>query len=571
MRGAILIVDDEETLRFTFQSLLSAEGHQVRTASDFREAVEALDQESFDLVLADIVLPGRSGIDVLEEVKARGLSCPVVMITGYPTVDTAAQAVRLGAFDYLPKPVRRDHLLRAVNQALRHKELMDRQSVLEAESHRYRSHLEAIFRSVHDGIITVDPQQVVTEANQAAERICGFARERLLGLPFDQSLAGCAKFCGRALEQTLTKRTPVIDQHLECDNASGEHRSVTVNTTPLLDRDGDFLGAVLLLRDVTRLAELEKELDQRRRFHKLVGQSPQMQEVYRLLEDLAEFEASVLILGESGTGKELVAEAIHFLGPRREKPMVKVNCSALAENLLESELFGHVRGAFTGAVKDKPGRFELADGGTILLDEIGDLSPAIQLKLLRVLQEKEIERVGEARTRKVDVRIITATNHDLAQLVAQGRFREDLYYRLKVVEVKLPPLRQRREDISLLSEHFIAKFNQRYHKNVQGGTPDFSQALLRYHWPGNVRELEHAIEHSFVLCRGGLLTETDLPPEIRSNPSGEAPLEQGQALDEREELLQVLQAVKWNKAAAARRMGISRQTLYRKLSKHQVG
>ena len=571
MRGAILIIDDEETLRFTFQSLLSAEGHLVRTASDFNEAVKALDQESFDLVLADIVLPGRSGIDVLEEVKSRGLTCPVVMITGYPTVDTAAQAVRLGAFDYLPKPVRRDHLVRAVNQALRHKELIDRQAVLEAESHRYRSHLEAIFRSVHDGIITVDPRQVVTEANQAAERICGFDRDQLMGQPFDQALGGCAQMCGRALATTLSKRSPVIDLHLECDNAVGEHRTVTVNTAPLLGRHGDFLGAVLLLRDVTRLSELEKELDQRRRFHKLVGQSPQMQQVYRLLEDLAEFEATVLIRGESGTGKELVAEAIHFLGPRRDKPLVKVTCSALAENLLESELFGHVRGAFTGAVKDKPGRFELADGGTVLLDEIGDISPAIQLKLLRVLQEKEIERVGEARTRKVDVRIITATNQDLAQLVAQGRFREDLYYRLKVVEVKLPPLRQRREDIPLLSDHFISKFNQRYHKNVQGGSPEFAQALLRYSWPGNVRELEHAIEHSFVLSRSTLLTETDLPAEVRSGPLEAEISSSGPTPDERGELLQVLHEVKWNKAAAARRLGVSRQTLYRKLAKYQVG
>ena len=274
------------------------------------------------------------------------------------------------------------------------------------------------------------------------------------------------------------------------------------------------MGAVLVIRDITLLRDLERELRERHQFQNIIGRSKKMQDTYRLLEDLANLETTVLITGESGTGKELVARALHYSGQRAFKPFVTVSCSALAESLLESELFGHVRGAFTGAIRDKQGRFQAANGGTILLDEIGDISPLIQLKLLRVLQEKEIERVGESTPQKVDVRVIACTNKDLKEKVRRGEFRQDLYYRLKVVEVSLPPLRDRLEDLPLLVDHFCHSFNERFKKNIEGISNEVLGKFMDYPWPGNVRELEHVMEHAFVLCHGGVITLEHLPSEI---------------------------------------------------------
>ena len=288
---------------------------------------------------------------------------------------------------------------------------------------------------------------------------------------------------------------------------------------------------------------------------------------------MAGSSASVLILGESGTGKELVARAIHYNSPRANGPFVAVHCSALVETLLESELFGHVKGAFTGATYTKVGRFELADRGTIFLDEIGEISPAIQLKLLRVLQEKEFERVGESKPHRVDVRVVAATNKDLWGLVREGRFRDDLYYRLKVVTIDLPPLRERRDDIPLLAEHFVEKFNREMGKKILGGTKEAMAALMAYSWPGNIRELENSIEHAFVLCKGRWFTLEDLPPEIaKSEPSDPTVVAEPPADEDAERLriLETLKAAGDRPTEAARRLGISRTTLWRKLKKFQI-
>ncbi len=567
----ILIIDDEETLRLVFRGFLEAVGHQVITAGEYEAALAALDEGEFDVILADIVLVGASGMDLLKEVKSRGLATPVVMVTGHPSVENASQAVRLGAFDYLAKPVRREALLKVVRQALRHKALLDERARLEARSERYYSHLEAIFRSVAEGIVAVDSELKVTQANQAAEAICGFRGAEATGRVWGEMALDCSLACRKVLSLALQGRVPVKRQRLTCFSSEGRQQLVVANATPLQDKAGRHLGAVLVMRDITRLAQLERELEERRGFHRLVGSSPAMQRVYRLLEDLAETEATVLITGESGTGKELVAEALHFSGPRREGPLVKVNCSALAEGLLESELFGHVRGAFTGAFKDKAGRFELAHGGTLLLDEVGDISPRIQLKLLRVLQEKEFERVGEVRPRRVDVRIIACTNQDLRAKVARGEFRQDLYYRLKVVEVSLPPLRERRGDIPLLTEYFIARFREQYGKDIRGASPEFLARLLGYRWPGNVRELEHALEHAFVLCRGRLLEPRHLPAELNPNADEGAGQAESRLQRQRRELQETLERCRWNKARAARELGISRQTLYRRLKRYGLG
>jgi transcriptional regulator with PAS, ATPase and Fis domain len=289
--------------------------------------------------------------------------------------------------------------------------------------------------------------------------------------------------------------------------------------------------------------------------------------VYSLIEALANVQTTVLVTGESGTGKELVAEALHYLGARGSKPLVKVNCSALPENLLESELFGHVKGAFTGAVRDKVGRFQRADGGTIFLDEIGELSPKIQLELLRVLQEREFERVGDSAPIKVDVRVVAATNRNLQEKVKLGHFREDFYYRLKVVEVNLPPLRERREDISLLVDHFLKSFNQKFGKDITALSRDVHQLFAVHPWPGNVRQLEHTLEHGFVLCRGSVITVEDLPFDFAPANVSEAVLP-GAAPTDADAIRQALEKTAWNKARAARLLGIDRKTLYRKMQKY---
>lgn len=298
-----------------------------------------------------------------------------------------------------------------------------------------------------------------------------------------------------------------------------------------------------------------------------------MQDLYRLLEDLADLDTTVLITGESGTGKELVARALHYSGRRALKPFVTVNCSALTESLLESELFGHVKGAFTGAIRNKQGRFQVADGGTILLDEIGDISPLIQLKLLRVLQEKVIERVGETSPIKVDVRVIACTNKDLKEKVKKGEFRQDLYYRLKVVEISLPPLRERLEDLPLLTDHFLRMFNKKFNKNILGLDHAVLERFMHYPWPGNVRELEHVMEHAFVLCKRESIGLEHLPPEIKDydrihtvtfgkgiGRGGVTP----------QILKEILHKTDGNKAKAARMLGISRKTLYRLIERHSL-
>ena len=506
--GKILVIDDEEGIRFTFQSFLSKEGHEVVTAEDYDAALKALSSNEFDLIFADIILGKYTGIDILREIKNRNLRCPVIMITGQPDIETAAQSVRLGAFDYVAKPVVKEALLRLTNLALGHKALAD-------EKEKYRRNLEAIFRSVTDAIVTVDNEMRVIEANDATRSICGIDPKEISGKKVGDCLSWCNKSCIKVLMDTLKGNKTIKEYRVECGQQNRPRQVVVLSSSPLVDSDNRSLGAVLVIRDITRLNALEQELKERYQFHNIIGKSGKMQGVYRLLENLADSETTVLIDGESGTGKELAAEALHYSGVRTSKPLVKVNCSALAENLLESELFGHVKGAFTGAIKDKEGRFEAANHGTIFLDEIGDLSPGLQVKFLRVLQEKEFERVGDNTPIKVDVRVIAATNQDLREKVRRGEFREDLYYRLKVVKVSLPPLRERPEDIPLLVDHFCKSYNKKLKKNIRGVSDQVLRTFMYYPWPGNVPELMHAIEHAYILGQDPAITVDDLPSEIR--------------------------------------------------------
>jgi transcriptional regulator with PAS, ATPase and Fis domain len=295
-----------------------------------------------------------------------------------------------------------------------------------------------------------------------------------------------------------------------------------------------------------------------------------MQELYTRIEALAETDTTVLIAGESGTGKELVADAIHFSGSRALKPFVKVNCAALSEHLLESELFGHVAGAFTGAVKAKVGRFELANGGTIFLDEIGDLTSALQLKFLRVLQEREFERVGDTKPVKIDVRVIAATNANLGEKMRQGLFREDLYYRLNVMEMNLPALTQRIEDIPLLVSHFCEKFNTKFNRNVQGVSDQVMRLFVNYTWPGNVRELENVLERSFILCNSDTITTDHISLQLKDAAAVDETVESMECAASREQILDALEKTKWNRTKAAQLLGISRRTFYRKLKEFEL-
>jgi len=561
---AILVIDDEESIRFTFKSFLEDEGYRVILAGNFEEGISQFTEHGIDIVFLDILLAGKSGLEVLREIKARGSLAPVIMITGAPSIDTATEALRLGAYDYIPKPIRQEMLLRVAKMAARHKRLVD-------ENEENRANLDAIFRSAKDGIISVDNNLTVTEINNAVTDICGYMREAALGKSFDKLEHDCNLKCAGLLRETLKNNEYCEMNNLACEHSLRQGQVVSLVSTPLVDGKGVFRGALLMIKDETRLFQLEEDLKVREKCYNIVGKSEEMLLLYDLIESLAHVDTTVLITGESGTGKELVAEAIHYRGVRHDKPFMKINCSALSENLLESELFGHVKGAFTGAVKDKAGRFEKANGGTILLDEIGDISPRMQLRLLRVLQEGEFERVGESGVRKVDVRVLAATNCDLRQKIKTGDFREDLFYRLKVVEIKLPPLRKRKEDIPLLTRNFINKYNKKFMKNISSVSDEVMEAFMIYSWPGNIRELEHVMEHAFILCRDyckdTVIDFHHLPGELREN-NEDAPA--GLEKDERQTIIDALEKASWNKAKAARFLGISRSTIHRKVLIYKI-
>lgn len=563
MKERILIVDDEENIRFTLENFLLEKEYEVTTAGNYQEALVGLDRADFDVIFADIFLGvGETGIGLLKEVRGRSLCTPVIMFTGSPGAETAAEAVRLGAFDYLPKPILKDAFLRITDRAIRHKLLVE-------EKERYRLNLEAIFSSVKDAIITVDEELHVLEANEASKDICNITRIDI-GTSFSVLSKQCNKQCYHALADTVTNKQSVEIHRLECGHILRPQQVVSVTTYPLVSNKGLFSGAILVVNDETQLVTLECELKERHQFHHIIGKNDSMQEIYSLIENLADVQSTILITGESGTGKELISEAIHYKGERRRKPFVKVNCSALSEHLLESELFGHVKGAFTGATHDRMGRFQKAEGGTIFLDEIGDVSSKTQLQLLRVLQDKEFERVGDSTPVKVDVRIITATNQDIQDKIKRGGFRQDLYYRLKVVEISLPPLRERRDDIPLLIAHFLHKFNRKLQKNIMNISSEVQNLFMNYQWPGNIRELEHSIEHAFIVCHQSIITMEHLPLTMKKHFGTEAVLPEQTPSSEKQLLILALEKTAWSRTKAAKLVGLSRSTFYRKLEEHHI-
>lgn len=453
----ILVVDDDAAHRRMLEAVLTEEGYRLVSVEDGDEAVAAVADRFYDLVLMDVRMARMDGLTAQAEIHRRSPGIPIIVMTAYASVGTAVEALKAGAYDYLTKPLDVEELKLLVEKALRHRRLEDENRNL---------------------------------------------RERLA------------------------------------------------------DRSG---------------------------FDRIVGRSPAMRKVFETASLVAPSDATVLILGESGTGKGLIAEAIHENSERRERPFVPVNCAALPETLLESELFGHERGAFTGAAAKKPGRFRQAHTGTMFLDEIGELAPATQAKLLRVLQEQRFEPLGAAATVTVDVRIIAATNRDLEAEIAAGRFREDLFYRLNVVTVEMPPLRDRPEDILPLADRFLAGFAEKNKRRMTGFTPRAADLLMRYDWPGNVRELENAVERAVILARGERIVPEDLPDAVRAadpepapeggelNPASDAP-PVGRSLKEmeRQMILQTLEEVEGNRTRAAEILGISRRTLQNKLKVYGI-
>lgn len=444
----IFVVDDEESHRMMLRAHLEEEGFEVVEASDGQEAVDRIKDKFFDLVLIDIRMPKMDGMEALRQIKKITSAIPVIIMTAYGSINSAIEALKSGAEDYLTKPLDIDELLIKVHRALRFKQL-EEENLLN--------------------------------------------RERL-GTRFD--------------------------------------------------------------------------------FSSIIGRSSKMKELFETLSMVAPTEATVLLLGESGTGKEIVANAIHQNSEKRERPYVKVNCAALPETLLESELFGHEKGAFTGALYKKKGRFELADGGTIFLDEIGEMSLLTQTKILRVLQEMEFEAVGGTKTVQVNVRIIAATNKHLEEEIKEGKFREDLYYRLNVVPITIPPLRERREDIPILVEHFLGIYSKKNKRTIRGFEPGAIDAFIRYPWLGNVRELENIVERTVIMCRRDTITVDDLPPAIAGSEQkeGESEFVIGSSLRELEKdaIWRTLRYTEGNRTKTATILGITRKTLQNKIKEYQL-
>lgn len=426
---------------------------------------------------------------------------------------------------------------------------------------------DVILDSINEGVFTVTPDWRITSFNRAAERITGVSRKHAVGRACCDVFRAtiCEKSC--ALRRTFTTGKPVINATASILNCAGRFVPIRLSTALLHDAAGKIVGGVETFQDLSQVDQLRKQLQASYRFEDIVGRGPTMKRLFEILPLAAESDSTVLIEGPSGTGKELFARALHNLSPRGKQRFVAVNCAALPDTLLESELFGHLAGAFTDAKKNKPGRFQLAHGGTIFLDEIGDVSPAMQIRLLRVLQERVVEPLGGVSPVPVNVRVLAATNKDLQALVHRGDFREDLYYRIQVIRLRLPTLKQRREDIPLLIDHILNKQSRLRGQDLPHVTDEAMACLMRHDYPGNVRELENILEQALVLSRGGPITPPHLPPEL--HPFSREPLAFSQAmpLQEMERMMidQALLRSKGKRGQAARELGINPSTLYRKI------
>jgi PAS domain S-box-containing protein len=443
--------------------------------------------------------------------------------------------------------------------------------------------VDLILGNIAEGVFTVDRQFHITFFNQAAENITGFSKNEVIGKPCADIFRTpiCSQDC--PLRQSLRTGQTVKNFEINILTRHNRAQPISVCTAPLIDPQGNFLGGVETFRDMSSIKELRREISNRYTFRDIISKNARLRQIFETLPNIAQTDATILIQGRSGTGKELFATAIHNISPRSAGPLIKVNCGALPESLIESELFGYVKGAFTDARTNRLGRFQAAHEGTIFLDEVGELPLSVQVKLLRVLEHKEFEPLGSDTTIKVDVRIVAATNRDLEHLVAEGKFREDLFYRLNVILIRLPELCERSEDIPLLVEHFIERFNHHMGREIHGIDPDAMALLARYPFPGNVRELENVLEHAYIVTRGPNIVVDDLPNFIvegRQRVAKTPKRIEGGLLDgswspvasrsDRQRLIECLEAHYWSIPRAAEALGVHRTTLWRKVKKLNI-
>jgi PAS domain S-box-containing protein len=426
-----------------------------------------------------------------------------------------------------------------------------------------------IMECISDGVFTIDAEKRITSFNRAAAVITGFTPQEAIGhFCFDVFRADiCEKNC--ALDRTLVSQSPQINLPARIIGKNGEPRAIRLSTAILRNEAGEVVGAVETFRDVSELETLRRVADRRFTPEDIVGRAPRIEEIFSFLPDIAASESAVIIQGPTGAGKEIIARAIHQLSPRQKGPFVALNCAALPDTLLESELFGYVRGAFTGATRDKPGRFQAAHGGTLFLDEIANTSLKFQADLLRVLEEGRVTPLGGTRVARVDVRIVAASNADLYAMARAGTFRQDLYYRLNVVKIALPALQERKQDIPLLVDHFIRRFNLRKDRDIQGVTAAALHRLMNHPFPGNVRELENIIEYAFIRCKGSVIDLDHLPPDLLLPPPNSIANQLSDVQrNEAETIRAMLQRHPESRPDAACALGMSRTTLWRKMKRY---
>ena len=443
-----------------------------------------------------------------------------------------------------------------------------------------KTHSEIILDSIADGVFTVDMNWNIMTFNNAAEKITGIRRQEAIGAKCYEVFSSDMCESGCFLRKTMATRQKILGQNVNIKTRAGKIIPISVNTALLMNPNGTLLGGVETFRDCQETELLKKQIKKSYTFHDIIGKSSKVQVILKVLPDIAKSGSTVLILGPSGSGKEIFARTIHSLSDNHKRPFVAINCGAIPENLLESELFGYIKGAFTDAKADKPGKFRLAQGGTIFLDEIGDLPPMLQVKLLRVIQEKEYEPIGSLKPIKTDARLILATNKDLAQLVREGKFRDDLYYRINVVKLELPSLKDRREDIPLLLSHFIETHNHLTGKKIETVSKDVMHFLMNYTYPGNIRELQNIIEYAFILCQGSVIETAHLPGDVsallkepvtrvESSLSSENHKDMFAKM-ESELIRETLEKNLWSKKRTAQELNMNPSTLWRKMKRHQL-
>ena len=564
-----LIVDDDPVTGRVLSEMVRARGHEPVVCTDAESALQRCADEAFPLILLDWLLPGMDGLELCRRIRAlpHGDRSLVLMVTARDQADDLREVLAAGADDYVPKPftapsldVRLAVAERQAETLRQRKRAEDELSTAMATVARSRDDLLSILNQLRDGTALADADGRLTFVSRAAAEMLSTEAAAAVGRAWQEALPLSVE--DRAALDALVRRPAAERSRLSVQVEHGARPrwvEIEVRDDP---RAGH--GTIFVFADVSDVHALRRLLDDRASFRDLVGRSAAMRQLYELIRQVASVDATVLIEGETGTGKELVARAIHAESHRRGGPFVAVNCAGLTDSILASQLFGHRRGAFTGAVDDHKGLFEAADGGTIFLDEIGDVSPAVQTSLLRVLQEREVMRLGDTKPRSVDVRVIAATHHDLARDAAAGTFRSDLLYRIRVARIPLPPLRDRREDIPALASTFVAQARVTTGKPLEAIADAAMARLMAHTWPGNVRELRSAVEYAAIRCGGAVIEPRDLPPEVGA--AVPAPLSTRAVPLEEERLREALREAGGNRSVAARLLGISRATFYRRLA-----